>query len=89
MSRRLIDLTGKKFGTLTVIEYLGKSTWLCRCDCGTMKKVKGDNLRRGHVKTCGGSAHHFKGCDDDCFNCKFKDCMKLSWLCKSTEVEQW
>ena len=31
------DLTGKKFGSLTVIKYLGKSLWLCECECGRKK----------------------------------------------------
>lgn len=38
MSERL-DLTGKKFGRITVIQYAGKSKcnhiqWKCKCDCG-------------------------------------------------------
>lgn len=32
------DLTGKKFGKLTVINYAfsekGRRIWKCRCDCG-------------------------------------------------------
>lgn len=34
-----IDLTGKRFGRLTVIEYAGKSKWICKCDCGTIKAM--------------------------------------------------
>ncbi|KIF50952.1 MULTISPECIES: hypothetical protein [Vibrio] len=29
-----IDLTGSKVGRLTVIGFLGKSVWQCRCVCG-------------------------------------------------------
>lgn len=35
------DLTGKRFGMLTVIELAytkdRKNYWLCRCDCGNVK----------------------------------------------------
>lgn len=55
---RFIDLTGQKFGRLTVIKKVGidkygKSIWLCKCDCGNEKEVKSDNLRRGVTKSCG------------------------------------
>ena len=50
---RLIDLTGKKVGRLTVREYLGSGMWFCDCDCGNTKIAKGVNLRRGDTKSCG------------------------------------
>lgn len=34
------DLTGKKFGMLTVVKELGKNKILCRCDCGVTKEWK-------------------------------------------------
>lgn len=54
----LIDLTDKKFGRLTVIKQNGrdkskKIMWLCRCDCGNEKTVRGDDLRAGKVQSCG------------------------------------
>lgn len=49
----LIDLTGKRFGRLTVIEYLGKGRWLCACECGNRKAVSGPHLRSGATKSCG------------------------------------
>lgn len=48
-----IDLTGKRFGRLTVIEYAGKSKWLCKCDCGTVKAMSGEGLRKKGVQSCG------------------------------------
>lgn len=55
MSRH-IDLTGKEFGTLTVIKRVriqrGYATWLCRCTCGAEIEVRGDKLRRGEKKDC-------------------------------------
>lgn len=53
-----IDLSGNRFGRLTVIERdhskNGKVVfWLCKCDCGKTKSVSGGNLRSGHTKSCG------------------------------------
>lgn len=52
-----INLTGKRFGRLTVLEWVpserGDAHWLCRCDCGTEKVVNGKSLRDGHSKSCG------------------------------------
>ena len=52
------NLTGNKFGMLTVIGQAestnkGQRRWLCRCDCGTEKIVLGCNLRRGTTVSCG------------------------------------
>lgn len=55
--RKLIDLTGQKFGRLTVIERAkskGKATcWLCRCDCGNEKTVRGSHLINKKIFSCG------------------------------------
>ena len=54
---RLIDLTGKRFGRLVVIERSDKigshPMWLCECDCGNRVIVDGANLRTNHTKSCG------------------------------------
>lgn len=51
------DLTGQKFGKLTVIKRTHqkdkKVFWLCKCDCGTLKTVEAGNLRSGHTRSCG------------------------------------
>lgn len=47
------DKTGMRFGRLTVIEYRGKSTWSCRCDCGNIVTVKSNALNSGNTKSCG------------------------------------
>lgn len=52
------DLTGQKFGRLTVIKKYGHNKsnailWLCQCDCGNQVIVIGDHLRTGHTKSCG------------------------------------
>lgn len=53
-----LDLTGQRFGRLTVVECCGRSkdgqkVYLCRCDCGTEKKVRSGNLRNGNTQSCG------------------------------------
>lgn len=53
-----IDLTGKRFGKLTVVaehpERKGHAImWVCKCDCGNTKLINGNNLRQGKSTTCG------------------------------------
>lgn len=53
-----IDLTGKKFGKLTVLKCDGtakrrRMMWVCRCDCGTLVKVDGAHLKSGHTQSFG------------------------------------
>ena len=52
-----IDLTGMKFTYLTVLEKdLSKKNgtyWICMCDCGNIKSVRSDHLRKNLVKSCG------------------------------------
>lgn len=58
---KLKDLTGKRFGKLTVIErgedreYGNQKviTWNCRCDCGNVINTIGNNLKRGLSNACG------------------------------------
>lgn len=56
-SREKLDLTGQRFGQLTVLrpaENIGNRTaWLCRCDCGKETIVKTQHLRGGHTISCG------------------------------------
>ena len=51
------DLTGKRFGRLTVVRRISpvgsKVRWLCRCDCGTMKDVIAYELTSGKTRSCG------------------------------------
>lgn len=57
----LIDLRGKRFGRLLVIEradnYIKsgkiKTKWLCRCDCGKEKPILGSSLKNGETISCG------------------------------------
>lgn len=61
MSSRLIDITGKRFGRLTVLSRNGtknfkscqKVIWKCVCDCGTVLNRYSDALRNGRIVSCG------------------------------------
>lgn len=57
-----IDLTGKRFGRLTVIKKEPSrltpsgaiyAVWLCECDCGNHITTATQSLRSGRTKSCG------------------------------------
>lgn len=61
---RFVDLTGERYGKLTVIEYAGrkrdnkgrtKSIWKCKCDCGNYTECSIGDLRSRNkpTKSCG------------------------------------
>lgn len=51
------DLTGRKFGRLTVVSYAGRSghnhLWGCTCQCGSHTRVLSCNLVKGNTRSCG------------------------------------
>jgi len=57
--RQKIDLKGKVFGGLTVIEEdtvrtnRGALKWICLCTCGNTASVIGNHLKNGNTKSCG------------------------------------
>lgn len=48
-----IDLTDRRFGWYLVLAYAGREYWLVKCDCDVLRTVRGKDLRRGRVKSCG------------------------------------
>lgn len=58
------DLTGQRFGRLTVLNPTDKRTpnrrivWHCHCDCGNDIDVSSDHLIQGHTKSCGCLSSH-------------------------------
>ena len=48
-----IDISGNKYGRLTVIKENGRSgkniIWLCKCDCGNEINAIAYNLKNGHT----------------------------------------
>lgn len=53
------DITGQKFGMLTVIEQDRSfcspkyTKWICKCDCGNVKSINRNSLIQGRTKSCG------------------------------------
>lgn len=60
---KVIDLTGQRFGRLTVVERAGNyvspnkkqahSLWLCACDCGNTVIVRASQLKSRGTQSCG------------------------------------
>lgn len=50
---RKIDIVGERYGRLTVVREMGKSThgilWECVCDCGNKKNVLATNIKHGNT----------------------------------------
>jgi hypothetical protein len=65
--RRAVPKVGERFGRLVVEgpadpAASGCSRWLCRCDCGQVKPVRIDNLRKnGGTRACGDCRESRKG----------------------------
>lgn len=73
-----IDLTGKRFGRLTVLEFVPNdkhaSYWKCQCDCGNVTVVAGSHLKGGDVVSCG------------CWNRENISRLNLKHGCKGTRL---
>jgi hypothetical protein len=59
---RAEDLSGKRFGRLTIISRAPdkickgnrkRIMWVCKCDCGNITIKNGDNIRKGNTSSCG------------------------------------
>lgn len=55
---KALDLTGQKFGKLTVIcrsekRSLAGAIWDCKCECGGSTSANTLKLRKGNTKSCG------------------------------------
>lgn len=68
MTRRIIDISGQRFGKLLVLHNLPsvltrrnrwETLWLCRCDCGVEKPLSRKKLVEKGTKSCGcGAVEH-------------------------------
>lgn len=51
------SLIGHKYNQFTVLAYAGfqkgKTCWVCQCECGSQKVIRGNNLRTGTSRNCG------------------------------------
>jgi hypothetical protein len=57
-NKRVVDLTGQRFGRLTVLHRAsrqpdGRARWACQCVCGRESVVDGKSLRSGNTRSCG------------------------------------
>ena len=55
---KIVDITEQRFGKYLVLKEIGRDKggnvlWKCLCDCGTIKTVRGYDLRNGKVRSCG------------------------------------
>lgn len=53
-----IDITGQRFGKLTVInkeknDKRGEARWLCQCDCGKSTIALSSHIRNYRIRSCG------------------------------------
>lgn len=84
-----INLINQRFGRLTVIKPIGntkdyQTIWMCLCDCGNYKNVKGGNLKSGNTTSCGCYSRELLN--------KNKYCMTHGNACKnniSPEFKAW
>ena len=58
MHRICIDLVGRRFGRVCVVRrddtiMTGDPRWICVCDCGKEKSIRGFSLRSGRTTSCG------------------------------------
>jgi len=85
------DLTGQKFGLLTVIEQIGKDKnnhvqWFCKCECGGEKVEITNHLKSLRVTSCG-CKRHLKGYNNKSWKggkievrCANSDCNKTKFV---------
>lgn len=63
MPRPPADLTGRRYGKLTVLALTdqhnsyGQRLYRCRCDCGGERLASRNNLQRGEITSCGCQNH--------------------------------
>ena len=81
----MVDLTGLRFGSLTVLGQSDKRAknggiyWYCKCDCGKEKEIMGQSLKLGRTQTCGNHSNISKG------NSKIIDILDENGLYYETE----
>lgn len=98
---KLVDITGEKFGRLTVIKRNGvhkfpsgqtRPIWLCRCDCGKEINVLARNLITGNTTSCGCVAIELRTVHDKWGTKVYKVWDNMKSRCtnpKSTGFENW
>lgn len=61
---KVVDITGNRYGRLTVIEFVDiehrMARWRCKCDCGNEVVTYGNHLRMGQTRSCGCLAAEYR-----------------------------
>lgn len=90
------DMTGMKFGRLTIIKDSGKRLdkrviWECLCDCGQTAYIIAQNLRRGNTKSCGCLSNEIRGKSlrKDISNQRFGRLLVIKCIGSKNGARQW
>ena len=77
---KITNIKNRKFGRLIAIRYVSERAkdrhvrWLCKCDCGNIKTIRGIDLRNGNTKSCG---------------CLYKGAPTTHGMSRTKEYEVW
>lgn len=94
---KCVDLTGKKFNRLYVIEKSEScssgTTWKCLCDCGKSVIVSACHLKSGHTSSCGclnqeTTAHYIHG-HSATKSSTYKSWKEMRQRCKNPKSDKW
>ena len=94
--RRYVE-TGRPLKTDKAIEYFieaekSEKSVLHKHKLGIIKFIEfieGKPIVRRARGKSGKGRKRFFGCDEDCFNCKYSDCIMPDYCCTSIPYEQW
>lgn len=86
-----VEMIGKQFGMLTVIEDGGKDEtghlmYICQCECGVIKNIHGTHLRSNKTISCG-CKNKLKGISSDVWYNIIKGSLKTRESRKKIEVD--
>ncbi len=88
MPRRRSELTGKRFGRLTVIGRSEKpgGYWSCLCDCGNETTVRSTSLRKGGTRSCGCFKRDMETTHGDTGSPEHETWMRMTSRCRYTKT---
>ena len=98
MGRPLTDLTGQRFGHLTVTERdtsAGRHVkWLCLCDCGKTSSTYTNYLLKGITRSCGhlraeAKTVHGHKTRADKASPTYRSWKSMKWRCANTAPKDW
>lgn len=86
-----VDLSGRKFGRLTVLQRMPsvnkKTLWECACDCGNSVVVEAYNLKIGHTSSCG-CVQRERASEANTTHGKTKTRLHRIWVCMKNRCTQ-